>query len=400
MPGELGGGVRPPIPARRARWLLAVAGCCAITGMAVRGSAAKLPNGSTDAVSIADYGAAADGGADSTGAIEAAISAGRARALPVFVPAGTFRHKAFTLDGVRLFGMGAASVLIAPNPEDATIRLRGSGPSLSDVTVKVASSHRDAQHFAINVDGARHFAIESVTVEGGNAGGIMDFGGSDGTIEGNLVQDTLADAIHNTYGAHDIVIAHNTVRRAGDDMIAVVSYGNEPMSHDILITDNDLADQERGRGISVVGGQNVTIEGNTVTRTKCCAGIYLASEGSWHTAGVDNILVRGNVLKDNGGPTHHGAIMLFADNGWVRNAAVENNTIIGAHDAAVTLIGAVANVSIVGNQFVQPGTGSISGLGSNVFCADNMLDGHPLTVTACTAQQRPVATGAALHLAR
>ena len=82
----------------------------------------------------------------------------------------------------------------------------------------------------------------------------MDFGGSHGTIAHNVVRNTLADGIHNTHGAHDIIIDHNTVRAAGDDMIAVVSYGGEALCHDILIVDNDVADQEWGRGISVVGG--------------------------------------------------------------------------------------------------------------------------------------------------
>ena len=140
----------------------------------------------------------------------------------------------------------------------------------------------------------------------------------------------------------------------------------------------------------------MTIRDNLVARTNCCAGIYLASERSWNTGSVDNVLVRGNVLTDNGGRSHHGAIMLFADNGWVRNVDLEQNTIVGARDSAVRLLGTVFNVNIVGNRFVHPREAAISGLGWNVFCADNTLDGHALATVACTAQGRSDVAGAAM----
>ena len=74
---------------------------------------------------------------------------------------------------------------------------------------------------------------------------------------------------------------YNVVRNARVDMIAVVTYEGEPLCHNILIENNDLADQPSGRGITVVGGRDVTIQGNQITRTNCCAGIYIADEASW-----------------------------------------------------------------------------------------------------------------------
>jgi polygalacturonase len=175
-------------------------------------------------VSITDYGASPNGTLDSTEAITEAINVAKFRNLKVFVPAGTFIHQHLSLNGVGMAGVGAASILLAPNPEDSTIFLRGSRPSLQSLTVKVQSTHRDGVNHAIWIERADNFTVDSVTVEGSNAGGIFDEGGSDGRIVRNNVKDTLADGIHNTDGAHNIVIAGNTVRGTGDDMIAVVSY--------------------------------------------------------------------------------------------------------------------------------------------------------------------------------
>jgi len=349
------------------------------------------------AISILDYGAVPDGSSDSTTAIRSAISAAKLQGRSVLVPPGTFRHKGFSLEGVSMSGEGSASILFAPDPKNSNIYMRGSRPSLRNLTVKVQSSERDSQNFAVYVDASANFLIESVTVEGGNAGGIFNFGGHNGRIIHNLVQNTLADAIHNTHGAHDIIVADNTVRHAGDDMIAVVSYSDQTISHNILITHNLLTDSEGGRGISVAGGQDVTIESNTVARTACCAGIYLASEAFWNTQNVRNIIVRDNLLTDNSGPTGHSAIMMYSNLGSVRAIRVERNTIVHARHAAIRLWGNVGDVALVDNSLANPAEEGITGTGTNVSCAGNTLDGLPITAATCgAAQSKVTVTGSTL----
>lgn len=376
--------------------LLAITNIYLIFPFRSHGETDRHAHARRDTVSITDYGAVPDGRSDSTAAIKAAITAAKFRGLSVFVPPGTFSHRSFSLDGISMSGVGPASILLAPNPEDGTIFLRRSGLALRDMTVKVKSSHRDSRNPAIWIDSAERFEIGSVTVDGGNAGGIFDSGGRNGSIVHNTVRNTLADAIHNTNGAHEIVIAGNTVRHAGDDMIAVVSYMGESISHNILIADNDLADQQNGRGISVVGGQDVTIQGNTVARTDCCAGIYLASEKAWKTQSVRNILVRDNILTDNSGSTGHGAIMIFADGGSVRDIRLERNTIIDARHAAVTLLGAVRNIALIDNRFANPAEGSITGDGSNVYCKGNTVGGLPVLATPCGSPENFTVMGSSL----
>ena len=201
-----------------------------------------------------DFGAVADGKTDSTGAINQAIQTAKQLRSAVYVPKGTFIHGSFVLDGVSMFGAGPESVLWARSAEASNIYLRGTAPSLRALSVRITSSGRDVRNFAVYVDGATGFVVDRVHIDGGNAGGILNFGGTDGRITDNQISNTLADAIHNTNGARHILIAGNVVRRAGDDMIAVVSYRMQPISRDILIENNDLQDQAFGRGIAVVGG--------------------------------------------------------------------------------------------------------------------------------------------------
>ena len=342
-------------------------------------------------VSIAEYGALADGHTDSTAAIRAAIMAARARAGFVLVPPGRFAHRGFVLDGVGLCGAGPGSALLAPDPDDGDIVLRGEGSSLRNIALAVASTRRDDRTAVIHVDHARGFTIENVTITRGNAG-VLNVGGSFGRILDNRISDTLADAIHNTDGAHDIIVAGNVVRRAGDDMVAVVSYQGQPLVHDVLIENNDLADQSWGRGIAVVGGRDVVIRNNHVARTLCCAGIYLADESAWHTRDVAHVLVQENRLEANGGWTFHGAIMLFADQGAVRDIRIERNAVAGARHAAVTFRGRVGDVVLRGNAFIDPVDGGISGQAEGLVCQGNTLDGVALGAATCASAGASTAT--------
>jgi hypothetical protein len=62
----------------------------------------------------------------------------------------------------------------------------------------------------------------------------------------------------------------------------------------VLVAGNDLKGQYLGRGISVVGGEDITIEHNRVADTTRAAAIYLAREGNYVTFGVRNVRVQDN----------------------------------------------------------------------------------------------------------
>src|SRR5262245_63501272 len=70
------------------------------------------------------------------------------------------------------------------------------------------------------------------------------------------------------------------------------------LNHHITIAGNTVSGQYWGRGISVVGGENVLIERNTIDRPTHAAGIYLARETAYLTFGVRNVLVRNNTITN------------------------------------------------------------------------------------------------------
>jgi Right handed beta helix region len=203
-------------------------------------------------VPVTRYGAQSNG-ADGTGAIHDAAKTDSARC--VYVPSGTYGMSKITVDGgVKMIGDGDASVLYAPDAANRQVKLAGSGAGLYSLKIHTVGKKRtdDDEGVWIEED-ATNFVIDDVTIDGGGPG-IITYAGSWGRITNNRVYNTKSDAIHISGGAHHIYIAGNKVRNSGDDMIAVVTYAYHPVStYEILIENNDVADQPWGRGISVVG---------------------------------------------------------------------------------------------------------------------------------------------------
>jgi hypothetical protein len=113
-------------------------------------------------------------------------------------------------------------------------------------------------------------------------------------------------------------VLFNTVRETGDDMIAMVSYlatgdwvtetadrlaatfsaqRDSQLVRNVLVAHNDVAGQYWGRGISVVGGADITIRDNRIAQTTTGAGILVARETSYVTWGVNNVLVTDNSIS-------------------------------------------------------------------------------------------------------
>jgi hypothetical protein len=112
-------------------------------------------------------------------------------------------------------------------------------------------------------------------------------------------------------------ILNNVVRETGDDMIGVVSYtsSTRPISpatvlsswntrvdsylvRNVLIAGNQLGGQYWGRGISVVGGQRITISRNTIDNVPLAAGVFVAREAGYQTFGVENVLIESNLIRN------------------------------------------------------------------------------------------------------
>lgn len=302
------------------------------------------PHGS---LSITSYGAVANDDVDDLAAINGAVAAAKVSHKAVWIPEGTFLYgDLIWLDGVDMIGAGTSSVLKSTNAEKQAVVLTGQGASiksvaLTTVPVTVRLSTPESTRIWVHPEAA-HYEIRDVLIDGGSSAGIIAFG-DDGLITDNVVANTLADGIHITNGSTDVRVLNNTVRDTGDDQIAVVSYiggYGGPVAKGITIARNDVSGGS-ARGITVSGGEDISIERNHVSNTGG-AGIYIASEGSWNTYAVTNVRVIKNTLvapNQNPGVPDKGGIRLQATNGSITGAVFEKNTIRNSGDSGILIVG-------------------------------------------------------------
>jgi len=344
--------------------------------------ATLLPSHGAKPVLVADVtvSPAADG-SDQADALQKAFDSLRAGQRLIIAP-GRYvvgHSLAVTVPQAVISGYGAT--LAATNPADQTIVMSGAGSTLVGVTLAGTGTTRltTPESTKVEVTGS-DVQVLGVTIQGGASAGIFVFGGNGIAIVGNTVRATLADGIHTTYGATNVLVQNNTVTGTGDDLIAVVSYlGDGRLSGNVLIDHNAVSGNSWGRGITVVGGRAVTISNNTVDGVEKAAGILVAQEDSWKTYGSSNVVITGNTVTNiqnanvNNGlqPTQQGAIELDTWSGAVSDVTVADNRVSGSGYAGFRAYGNVCSFSVTGNTF-----SSIAGLPVSLLtngCASNQI---------------------------
>jgi hypothetical protein len=267
-------------------------------------------------ISISQFGAVGDGTTDNTTAIQDALNYAAANGDAVYIPAGTYDYSGTLTDnGVTLYGAGTSSVLKATNGANESLILTGSGAAVSNLEMLGAGSTRLStwQSGMIWANGASNYTIDNVLINGSSSVGIASVDSTGGNICSNTVENTLADSITSVDGSSNITISNNEVLNAGDDGISIVSYGGEPIVNNITETGNVVENNTGGRGMSVVGGENVQISGNYIQGgSSPYAGLYLAAEPSWATLGDSNVTATGNTLLDCGGAGVQGSVTVFS----------------------------------------------------------------------------------------
>lgn len=290
-----------------------------------------LPAPPADALRVTDFGALPDDDLDDDAAIARALKAVKPGGWLVFPP-GRYRqaHSVLvTTPDVTLWGPGAT--LQATDPRDHTLGLRADGVRLYGLTLTARPDQRRSEPAQARVsvyrdrsdnrDGTtpqRGNVVRGVTIDGAGSVGVLVYGAADFTIAGNTVRNTLADGIHVTGGSHHGRVLDNRVRDTGDDLISIVSYDDAPPVRDVLVADNEVSGARWGRGLTIVGGEHLTLRGNTVTGVARGAGVLVAQEGNWHTHGVRDVRIEDNRLREiqtpaarvgvSAPPTGHAAI--------------------------------------------------------------------------------------------
>ena len=445
---------------------------------------------------VRDFGAIPDDDRDDTDAIQRALDALQSGDTLAFAPGRYLMSKRLHVrrEGVTVLGPNA--VLHATNPDDQVLLIEADNITVASLTFTAVTAGRrtDARHARIAVyaeDGPGKYrpvyntvlrdnkiinagGPGTATANSSSAGGILMVRANGFLISGNTIVRTLADGIHITAGSKNGRVLNNVVRETGDDMIAMVSYadsgtpaGNKAqpllqqwnarvetsLVRNVLVAGNLVSGQYWGRGISVVGGQSITITRNSIDNVPLAAGVLIAREAGYQTFGVENVLVETNYIRDvqtlrpgydfqntfaKAPRTGQGAVeihsALFDDEAAeptlreslaVRNVIVRDNTIersaVPGVRAGVTMTqtitgtnaagqavarravtGLIRNVGVENNRFNQVNSEPMRVLSQDLLsqglhCSANARDGKGYESSACRpAASEPKVRGAPL----
>ena len=338
----------------------------------------------TNSISIASFGAVADGVTDNHAAIQNALNYAAANHLSVYIPSGTYAYSGTLTDnGVAVSGTGTSSVLKALDGANESLILTGTGGSVSNLQMQGTGTTRLSTPWSdlIWAQNAQNYTIQNVFINGSDNGGIFNDASSGGLVINNTIQNTQADSITAVDGSYNITIQGNRIINSGDDGISVVSYTDAPVVHDITIQGNTVLYNWWGRGITVVGGNNVNIIGNHVEGGSAgVANIYIGAESGWNTMGVNNILVSGNTLMNGGGApsgTGQGAITICDTQGSLyslNNITLSGNQIVNPLNNAF--------------QFVGNGRETVTATNNVVYSSNNLTStGDPLASVSLSNNQ-------------
>lgn len=230
--------------------------------------------------------------------------------------------------GVKIDGNG--STITATNDPTSAVYILGNNVSLSNVTLGAPLTGQrytapDQHKLVIQGSGD---TVSDVSINGSAGAGVFVYGASNFTLNRINVKSSRADGIHMTNGSNNGTVNSPVTEATGDDGVAVVSYTGEPVCHDIVINSPTVKSNTFGRGISVVGGQNISYRNISVANTYG-AGVYIATEaGSLPTLAVNTVDVTGGTVTNANNNTAivHGALLVYNGNG---NYSINNVTLSG-----------------------------------------------------------------------
>lgn len=425
----------------------------------------SAPKAEVDAVNVATFGAKPDDNADDTESLQAAFDSLKPSQTIVLAPGTYLQNKSLRIavEGTTVIGEGAT--LHATNPDDQSLFINANAVSVYGITLTAITEGRRTgnRHHRLRASGDIHdILISRITIEppssvdastNSSSGAGMYIGNVHRfVIANNTVSRTLADGIHITAGSSDGVVVGNKVRETGDDMIAVVSYlrsggtgspknavalsetydfiASKRLVKNILIAHNDVAGNYWGRGISVVGGKDITIKQNTIHNIPIGAGaaILLAREKSFYTFGAENIIIEDNKIdsihdaspkftrkKNQTPPSDHGAIELHTallddelshagliDLLGIKRILIRNNVIANTRTSGIRVSSnGVKDVGFIGNTLQTTKDDGIrlpTRLTDtpSMSCSANTLNGKKLNIAGCDSPS-PNVVGASLQ---
>ena len=285
---------------------------------------------------------------DSTGLLQSMFDALKPGDTLTLAPQ-TYQHSGvltIRVPGVTIIGNGAT--LYATDDNTSSVQILADGVTLTDLTLAAALTgprYYAPQHHKLVIM-ADHVTVTDVTVHGSAGAGIYIDNAGYFELNDVRVIRSRADGIHMTNGSHHGVVNNAYTEWTGDDGIAVVSYVPDVggVSHDITINNPTVNGTTWGRGVSVVGGTDITYTNITVRDTDS-AGVYIATEWSYNTRSVDGVRILGGTITNanTSATVVHGAVLVYAGNAGtaVRDVTFADLTIRDTPAGAYRILGMI-----------------------------------------------------------
>ncbi|NNH23251.1 glycosyl hydrolase family 28-related protein, partial [Pseudokineococcus marinus] len=294
------------------------------------------------------FGAVGDGRTDDTAALQRALDTA-APGTTLVLPAGkVFRHTQVLRLRRPDLTLAGTGTLLATDPRRSALLVQGDRTTIRDITLAMPTATERLgtwDDMKLTVLGASDVSVERVRVEGSAAAGIYFWGAKRFSLVDARVSGTRADGIHITGPSSDGEVVRPVVRDSGDDGVAVVSYAQDgqPVRR-VAVTSPTVLGTSWGRGVTVVGGEDITYTDIRVERSNAAA-VYIAKEPGWRTFAPVRVRVSGGVVVDANQSTtvDHGAVLVW--DGWVdgsrplEDVVVEGLRISGTRSSASRQVG-------------------------------------------------------------
>lgn len=302
-------------------------------------------------VSVADFGAVADGVTDDTGALQAALTAAAGGIL--FIPEGTYLVRSLTVGNVNVQGSGLwRTRLVGP---ESRFRFSGGKARVADLAVfgetSVRNDFSDSEN-AFSGNPGPDSLIERVWVEHKKCAfwvGVWNnqLGPTRLRITEGRLRNLMADAVNFCSGTTQSMVDNTLVRGTGDDALAGWSpLSGGPSGGNNTWAFNHVQSPWVASGIALYGGGPFRVEGNTIRDTVTTgSGLYVSSNFGAHpfTGALElrnNLLIRAGAHEsDPGGTT--GAIRVLAADKDMTGATIAftDNAVVDPLESAVSIQG-------------------------------------------------------------